>query len=281
VVLGFIGLPHFLGHVNLLGSWLDATFRFWPMVPEEAEVSTGVVLGLMAFASLSGVAGILIARYFYKDGPERVRGFVAGIAPLHKLVINKFYVDEIYDFLIIRPFRSIATATYNIFDRFVIDLVFVNGAAFVTDVFGRLLRFIQNGDVQRYFGAIVFGVFGMIVWTTCLSERRDLGFSYAGNAAEMTFTANVGKGPSAKNAEVRWDFNGDGSADSTLPEAKWSFDKPGKHKVTMWVQNSVDGKVEKVEQAIDVREGPPPSAPATEGQPEPEPAPAAPGGGGR
>jgi NADH-quinone oxidoreductase subunit L len=274
-VLGFIGLPHFLGHVNLLGSWLDATFRFWPMGAEEHEVATAITVGLMGFATLCGIAGIFLARYFYKDGPEKVRGVVAGIAPLHKLVANKFYVDELYDLIIVRPFRWLATATYNIFDRFVIDLVFVNGAAFVTDVAGRLLRFIQNGDVQRYFGAIVFGVFAMIVWTTCLSDNgKDLGFSYKGDSAQMSFKADVGKGPSGKNAEVRWDFDADGNPDSTVADTTWTFKTPGKHKVKLWVQDSLGGKVHSVEHIIDVHE-----APAAAPEPAPTGAPA--GGGGQ
>jgi hypothetical protein len=229
----------------------------------------------MGFATLCGIAGIFLARYFYKDGPEKVRGVVAGIAPLHKLVANKFYVDELYDLVLVRPFRWIATATYNIFDRFVIDLVFVNGAAFITDVAGRLLRFIQNGDVQRYFGAIVFGVFGMIVWTTCLSDTgKDLGFKYEGTGAAVTFTADVGKGPSGKNAQVRWDFDADNQPDSTVAETTWTFKEPGKHKVTLWVQDSMGGKVHRVEHIIDVHEAPAPA-------PEPAPTDAPAGGGGQ
>src|SRR6185295_12292764 len=119
-------------------------------------------LGLMGFATLSGAIGIGIAYHYYAQGPDKVRGLVAGMAPLHKLVVNKFYVDELYDLIIVRPFRVAATFIYNVVDRFVIDLVLVNGLAFITDVFGRLLRFVQNGDVQRYFGATVFGLVAIL-----------------------------------------------------------------------------------------------------------------------
>jgi surface-anchored protein len=235
-------------------------------VPAEHEVAKATALGLMAFATACGVLGIFLARYFYAQGPDKVRGIVAGIAPIHKLVVNKFYVDEIYDLIIIRPFRWVATFVYNVFDRFVIDLVFVNGAAFVTDVFGRLLRFVQNGDVQRYFAAIVFGVVGIVVWTTWWTEGSDIGFSWKGDASSMTFTADVGKGPTAKNAEVRWDFNTDGEPDSTAPEATWTFGKPGTYKVSMWVQEKVQGKVVKITRSVVVRGG---SGPVTLNQPEP------------
>ncbi len=251
-VLGFLGLPRVFHLPNAINSWLDATIRFWPVIPEAEEGDKLTALILMLIATGSGVFGILLARSFYAEGPEKVRGLVAGIAPLHKLVVNKFYVDEFYDLVIVRPFRWTATMVYNLFDRFVIDLVFVNGSAFVTDVFGRLLRFIQNGDVQRYFGAIVFGVFAMIIWTTCLSTGRDISFSYKGDVAQMTFTADVGKGPTAKNAEVAWDFNGDGNPDSQATEATWTFAKPGPQKVTLWVQDPVQHEVVKVTRTITV-----------------------------
>ena len=252
-VLGLMGLPHTLGLPSFMESWLGATFRYWPVVEvAEHHIGAGEALGLMGFATVLGIIGILVARHFYADGPDKVRGVVAAISPLHKLVVNKFYVDEFYDLVIVRPFRFIAQGAYNIIDRFVIDLVFVNGAAFVTDVFGRLLRFVQNGDVQRYFAGIVFGVLGIVLFTTYFSEGKDLDFTWKGDVQSMTFTAVVGKGPSAKDAEVSWDFNGDGNADSQLAEATWTFDKPGKHKVTLWVKESVQGQVEKVTRTVDV-----------------------------
>jgi hypothetical protein len=241
-------------------------------VATEPEVKEGTPLLLMAFATVCGVVGIFTARYFYKDGPEKVRGVVAGIAPLHKLVVNKFYVDELYDLILIRPFRWLATAVYNVFDRLVIDLILVDGSAFVADMFGRLLRFVQNGDVQRYFGAIVFGVFGLLVWTTWWTEGKDIGFSYSGDAGAMHFKADVGKGPSAKNAVINWDFNGDGQKDSTSADPTWTFDKPGKQHVTLWVQNLVDGKVKRLDRDIDVV--------AASSEPAPDTAPPAPAGGG-
>ncbi len=252
-VLGLLGLPHIGGLPNFMGSWLGATIRYWPVVPKPEHVSTATTLGLMGFATVAGVIGIALAHHFYANGPDKVRGLVAGIAPLHKLVVNKFYVDELYDLVFIRPFRWLARMVYNIFDRFVIDLVFVNGAAFVTDVVGRLLRFVQNGDVQRYFAATVFGVVGIIVWTTWFTEGKDIGFTWKGDASSMTFTADVGKGPTAKDPEIVWDFNKDKAPDATGLQATWSFGQPGKYEVSLFVKDRVQGQVVHIKRTIEIK----------------------------
>jgi NADH-quinone oxidoreductase subunit L len=248
--LGFLGLPH-VGHLpNAINSWLDATYRTWgALEPPVHRVDAVTTLGLMGFALLSGVIGIGIAYHYYAKGPEKVRGLVASLAPLHKVVVNKFYVDEFYDLVIVRPFRFLATGIYNVVDRFVIDLVFVNGTAFVTDVFGRLLRFVQNGDVQRYFGATVFGLVAILYYTECETAK----FKSSGNSGEMKFTADVGGGVLEKDANIQWDFTGDGNPDQSGKDVTWAFPKAGHYKVTLWVQDKVYGRVQKVTREVDVK----------------------------
>jgi NADH-quinone oxidoreductase subunit L len=237
VVLGFAGLPHVGGLPNAINSWLDATYRSWGYVqPEVHEVSQGGTLGLMLVSLGLGILGIFIAHQLYSRGPEKARSIVASMAGLHKVVLNKFYVDELYDLVIVRPFRFLANVTYNFVDRFVIDLVLVNGSAFVADVFGRLLRFVQNGDVQRYFAATVFGLVAIFYFT---AGGNDVGFKSKGNASEMTFTADIGRGPGAEDVDVKWDFDGDGQADREGVEVTWQYAQPGRHKVTLSVQDGM------------------------------------------
>jgi NADH-quinone oxidoreductase subunit L len=245
VGLGFFGLPHIGGLPNGINSWLDATYRAWGDIrPPIHHVPVGGTLGLMLLSLALGLLGIFVAHHFYAKGPDKVRGLVASMAGLHKVVVNKFYVDELYDLVIVRPFRTVATVAYNAIDRFVIDLVLVNGAAFVTDVFGRLLRFVQNGDVQRYFAATVLGLVAILWWAT---QPEPVDFTAKGTQAEMRFTADALRGPAFDGSDVTWDFTGDGVEDKRGTEVTWQFDKPGKHKVTLWVTDSVfhDDKKEK------------------------------------
>ena len=66
------------------------------------------------------------------------------------------------DLVLVRPFRWLAAAAFNVIDRFLIDLVLVNGSAFVLDISGRVARWWQNGDVQRYLAAIVLGLAALL-----------------------------------------------------------------------------------------------------------------------
>ena len=62
-----------------------------------------------------------------------------------------------YDATIVRPFKMLARGLFEIADRFIIDTVAVNGAAFIVSLFGRLSRWFQNGQVQRYVAGLVIG----------------------------------------------------------------------------------------------------------------------------
>ena len=126
----------------------------------------------MAIATGLALVGILIAFSLYKDGPgEGVRRLAAAIAPLRKLVAQKFYVDELYDLLLVRPFRWLCTAAFNVIDRFLIDLVLVNGTAFTVEVAGRLTRWWQNGDVQRYLAVILVAA-AVLFWQVVFGGAR-------------------------------------------------------------------------------------------------------------
>jgi NADH-quinone oxidoreductase subunit L len=89
---------------------------------------------------------------------------VAQAAPgLYGAFANKFYVDEFYDLVIVRPLRSSSRLLWQVVDSFAIDKVLVNGSAAVTGWSAQILRYFQNGDVQRY--AVVMAVSAVaILW---------------------------------------------------------------------------------------------------------------------
>src|SRR4030095_5902274 len=90
-------------------------------------------------------------------------GAITGRVPLlYRVVANKFYVDEIYDFTIVRPLRGIAYVCWKVIDALLIDLVLVRGSALVVDLFGRVMRWTQNGDVQRYVVGVIVGTAAIV-----------------------------------------------------------------------------------------------------------------------
>ena len=83
--------------------------------------------------------------------------FTAAFPLLHRLVYNKWYVDEIYDFLIVNPCKSIASFLWKGFDVVVVDGL-VNGAATLVMGASRGLKNIQTGYVYNYALSMAIGV---------------------------------------------------------------------------------------------------------------------------
>lgn len=130
---------------------------FFPheLLPEPAEphpFSWGVVL----VSSLIAIAGVWLAWLFYAERqelPERAKNvFPVG----YILSQQKFYFDEIYDRLVVRPVRVIALFC-QVFDKFVIDNL-VDLVGWIPVRFGQIFRPVQNGLVQSYALIMMLGL---------------------------------------------------------------------------------------------------------------------------
>jgi NADH-quinone oxidoreductase subunit L len=226
-VIGFIGLPHLESvHLpTLLHDWLSPSLARPELADDYPALAQSVgmaghhgdatILGLMGLALFLGAAGIgLAAMHYREDASSWVRSFTSkGIGQtLYKLSLNKFYVDEFYNVILVRPFRWLANGFFEFVDRFVIDLIFVNGAALVIDVLGRIGRWFQNGQVHRYLIAMLFGAAAIFFFTGSML-RADFSFREQGNN-RIRFQVEVGEGPALMSGgSIRWDLDGDGEPD--------------------------------------------------------------------
>ncbi len=246
-VLGVVGLPHIGGLPNYIGEWLKPSVSSMGSSFAGHPGTTTLII-LMGAALGLGLLGIGAAYALYGKGPsESVARMTSGGVgkAVHKVVYNKFYVDELYEKIILGPFRWTARATWEFIDKFVIDTVFVRGTAIVVDVAGRLVRWFQNGQVQRYLSGVVVGAALIFAFTSTGSADK---FSYeqdptapcgvnavaAKTQCSVVLRANVGAGSQAHNAVVVWKF-----PDNTVLrgfEVTKSFPKAGKYKVVMEVQ---------------------------------------------
>ena len=149
---------------------------------------------------------------------------------------HKLWFDEIYDRIIVRPFRTAARGLFEVVDRFVIDTVAVNGTAFVIGLFGRVSRWVQNGQVQRYLVGIVVGaalVFLVSQW------EHEVTFEYEIDASTVRLKADPGEGLSTL-AKIEWDLDSNGEIDLTGPEVTARRGDVGK--VTMWIDDPISRK---------------------------------------
>ena len=109
--------------------------------------------------TLLALGGIGTAYWLYVRQPAAAERLGRRFAAVHRLLLNKYYVDEAYDAVVVRPLMAAAEWLWRVWDTLVIDGL-VNGTARVVQAGGLFLRFWQTGNVQAYalslsLGAIV------------------------------------------------------------------------------------------------------------------------------
>jgi NADH-quinone oxidoreductase subunit L len=104
-------------------------------------------------------AGVLLAAWLYVWAPGLPAKLRTGLAPVHRVVANKFYVDELYDALFVRPLVSLSEGLlYRGIDAGLIDSVAVNGSARLVRSFASgVLRHFQSGLAQGYLVVMLIG----------------------------------------------------------------------------------------------------------------------------
>jgi NADH-quinone oxidoreductase subunit L len=156
VPLAILAIPSAL--IGLLLGWggHDSWFHHFTqgVFPEVHHEASGNVILFMVISSVVGLAGIAFAWTRYR---ERVPSAEPTNA-LQKLVANKYYVDEIYNALIVQPIKNTSHyILWRIVDNGIIDGI-VNGVALAIQIIGGTLRRLQSGLVQTYIVSMVVGI---------------------------------------------------------------------------------------------------------------------------
>ena len=147
---GFFSIPHFLA----------------PLLPEaEAQAALEhrehALVALSVVVALAGLAG---AVFVYRGGLARADRLAARFPVLHRLLSNKYYVDEIIAATLWRPLLAISERVFlAIGDRLLIDGTLNGLAATARRAAGRLSR-IENGQLQFYVALAVAGVAACLAW---------------------------------------------------------------------------------------------------------------------
>jgi NADH-quinone oxidoreductase subunit L len=104
----------------------------------------------MALLSLTiALLGVWVATQFYVRRPETPARLVERHPVMYRILLNKYYVDELYDAVFVRPTVTLANGLWRAIDVLVIDGA-VNGVGRVTQAWGALLRVMQSGQLQHY-----------------------------------------------------------------------------------------------------------------------------------
>ena len=156
IPLAILAIPSAL--IGLLLGWggHDSWFHHFTknVFPEAHHEASGNVILFMVISSVVGLAGIAFAwmRYSKRVPSEEPTN------ALHRLIANKYYIDEIYNALIVQPIKNGSHyLLWRIVDNGVIDGI-VNGVASIIQIIGGTLRRLQTGIVQAYIVSMVFGI---------------------------------------------------------------------------------------------------------------------------
>lgn len=110
------------------------------------------------------VLGAATAWFMYIRSPETPKRLAEDFSMLYKFLLNKWYFDEIYDFLFVRPAKKLGTFLWKQGDGRVIDGLGPNGiAARVQDITNRVVRF-QTGYLYHYAFAMLIGIAALVTW---------------------------------------------------------------------------------------------------------------------
>jgi NADH-quinone oxidoreductase subunit L len=161
VAAGFAFKEAFIGH-NYEHFWKASLFtgKDNHILHEMHEVPGWVI----ASPFIAMVLGFLVSLYMYVLRPD-VPGKLAAANPvLYRFLLNKWYFDEIYDFLFVKPSMWIGKFLWKKGDGFVIDGMGPDGiSARVVDVTNRVVR-LQTGYLYHYAFAMLMGVAGLVTW---------------------------------------------------------------------------------------------------------------------
>jgi NADH-quinone oxidoreductase subunit L len=180
VLAGYVGVPHVLGGDNRLATWLAPSFQ--PPLTTGVEVfeaepqgeqaageeeHAALELTLMAVSSVIALLGIGLAVFIWLKRRDIADSMARNFAGIHRLLLNKYYVDEVYDAAVVQPIRiGSQEVLWRGFDVQVVDGA-VNGTGALVAAGSTVLRRLQTGSVRAYAGSMLVGVvviLGYYLW---------------------------------------------------------------------------------------------------------------------
>jgi NADH-quinone oxidoreductase subunit L len=161
VVGGYVGLPFQEGG-HLFERWLRPVLESGEAGLVHHEVSRGTEWTLIFLSVGVALFGIFAALGAYLVNPRLATGLRERWSAVHRLLENKYWVDELYGWAIVRPFVSVSEWLWRVFDARVVDGV-VNGVGYTFEGGSALLRLFQTGFVGTYAMFLTLGVIALFL----------------------------------------------------------------------------------------------------------------------
>jgi NADH-quinone oxidoreductase subunit L len=149
---------------HLFERWLEPVMRPVEGVPEVhmTHMSVGAEWGLIVLSVAVALFGIVMAFRAYLQQPQMATALRARFPGLHRMLENKYWVDEYYQATVVLPVYAGSVRLWRFWDEKVVDGT-VNGVGYVVEGFSAVLRLFQTGYVGTYALFVALGVLALLL----------------------------------------------------------------------------------------------------------------------
>jgi len=183
---GWVGIPEVAGFRNLLAGYLAPVLGAGEEAARAAPHAPLFEVVMMIVSTVIAAFGLVLGWVFYERRPEARVRLAESARGLYRLMVNKYYVDELYGKIVLAPYYALCRAAAW-FDQWVVDGVvnaagyvtlatsytsvgfdtyvvdgLVNLAGYIVRGFSWVFRKVQTGIVQTYATAMIFGIFVLV-----------------------------------------------------------------------------------------------------------------------
>ncbi len=161
VLAGVVFYDYFFGHAEHVEHFFQGSLV---VSAEMLEAAHGVPLWVKWSATVAMILGFGAAWLMYIRDPAMPKRIAATNPGLYKFLLNKWYFDELYDLIFVRPAKWIGTALWKGFDDWLVDQTIVEGLGHrVKDVTARVVK-LQSGYLYHYAFAMLIGIAALLAW---------------------------------------------------------------------------------------------------------------------
>lgn len=157
---GFIGFPTASAINSFLSPVIGGGHHGMADGGDLHHVSNSLMFSMMGISTGIATVGILLAYLMYIKQPDLPAKIVGKFKLIYTIIYNKYYVDEIYDAIIVKPTVKTSFILWKIVDVKIID-GFVNAVARIVELKSEVLKLFQTGYVRNYALSILLG--GVII----------------------------------------------------------------------------------------------------------------------
>jgi NADH-quinone oxidoreductase subunit L len=159
IVGGYLAVP---GVSDVIEKFLEPTFadsRFHDTAPSDGAEWVGLIVG-----GVISILGIGAAWWVYLRKPGTATRLRERFAPVHTFLVNKWYFDELYDALFVRPVTSFGSFGRRVIETDFVQGTIVGGATGIVRVGTSIARSIQTGYLRAYALLLLAGVAGLTLY---------------------------------------------------------------------------------------------------------------------